>query len=321
MKIINPLYDKAFKYLMENNRLAKKVLGVILETKIEELILSQQETVVPDEKRFFTLFRLDFKAIIRKPDGSRETILIELQKSKYDTDIQRFRNYLGANYISKIDDKDETQTSENYPIVTIYILGYNLPDLPYLAVTVNNQIVNSINKEPLELESFFVSMLTHRSHILQVRRLPEERKTRLEKFMLLFNQAWHADKKYILDLQEIPKGFKDIVEYLQRPVLDEEFRRQLEAEEEIDTIFDRQESKYLQKIAEAEAEAERERKKKEQARQREEQERKEKEQALQRENQTRKQLITSAKEMKKVGIPDEKIAEITNLPVKEIKKL
>ncbi len=300
MKIINPLYDKAFKYLMENNRLAKKVLGVILETKIEELILSQQETVVPDEKRFFTLFRLDFKAIIRKPDGSRETILIELQKSKYDTDIQRFRNYLGANYISQIDDKDETQTSENYPIVTIYILGYNLPDLPYLAVTVNNQIVNSINKQPLDIESFFVSMLTHRSHILQVRRLPQERKTRLEKFMLLFNQAWHADKKYILDLQEIPKGFKDIVEYLQRPVLDEEFRRQLEAEEEIDTIFDRQESKYLQKIAEAKAEAERERKEKERV---------------------QEQLIASAKEMKKVGMADEKIAEITNLPVKEIKKL
>lgn len=31
MKIINPLYDRAFKYLMENERLAKKVISVLLD--------------------------------------------------------------------------------------------------------------------------------------------------------------------------------------------------------------------------------------------------------------------------------------------------
>ncbi len=30
MKIINPLYYKAFKYLMENTRYARKVLSVII---------------------------------------------------------------------------------------------------------------------------------------------------------------------------------------------------------------------------------------------------------------------------------------------------
>lgn len=37
MQIVNPLYDKAFKYLMENERLAKKVISVILDEEIEEL--------------------------------------------------------------------------------------------------------------------------------------------------------------------------------------------------------------------------------------------------------------------------------------------
>ena len=101
MKIINPLYDKAFKYLMEHEKYAKKVLSIILDTEIEDLTLSQQETVAPDEKRGLTLFRLDFKAVIKKRDGTKHKVLIELQKSKFSTDIRRFRAYLGASYLDK----------------------------------------------------------------------------------------------------------------------------------------------------------------------------------------------------------------------------
>ena len=85
MKIINPLYDKAFKYLMQNERYAKRILSIILDEEVVELQLSQQETVVADEKRLLTLFRLDFKAIIKKDDGSTQKVLIELQKSKYNS--------------------------------------------------------------------------------------------------------------------------------------------------------------------------------------------------------------------------------------------
>ena len=60
MKIVNPLYDKVFKYLMENERFAKRILELILEVEVLELTLSSQETIVADEKRFLTLFRLDF---------------------------------------------------------------------------------------------------------------------------------------------------------------------------------------------------------------------------------------------------------------------
>lgn len=291
MKIVNPLYDKAFKYLMENNRLAKKVLAVILETEIEELDLGQQETVFPDEKRGFTLFRLDFKAVIKNTDGTKQKVLIELQKSKYETDIQRFRNYLGLNYINKLQkSEDLNKNNEDYPIITIYILGYNLDDLPYLAVTVNNQKINSVNKKPIETESFFVEMLTHRSHILQVKRLPKNRKTRIEQFMLLFNQAWNSDKKYILDLEEIPEEFREIAEYLEKPVYSEDFRRQLEAEEEIDYIFDRQEAKYLAQI----------------------------EEAKQRENEAKYKLT---KKMLKYNEPIEEIIKETGFTKEEIKKI
>ncbi|MBW8051734.1 MAG: hypothetical protein FVQ77_15635 [Cytophagales bacterium] len=310
MKIINPLYDKAFKFLMQNKRLAKKVLSVILDQEILELSLGQQETVIPDDKRVLTLFRLDFKAIIVTPENTKQTVLIELQKSKFPTDIQRFRTYLGMNYIDSetktIADK-EVKTS--YPIITIYILGYELKDLPYMAVTVNRCVTNAVTKKEIKVNSFFVEHLTHRSHILQVKHLPEKRRTRLEKLLVIFNQAWCTNERFILDLQEVPEEFEDIVKYLQSPVMDDNFLRQLRGEEEIDQIFDEQELKYIKQIEEA-------KKREEKAKQREEKAKQREEEAKQRE---RIQNIKIIKKLYKSGMSVNKISEITGKPVSEIR--
>ena len=341
MKIINPLYDKAFKYLMENNKLAKKILSVILDVEVIEVALSQQETTLPDERRGLTLFRLDFKAIIKQADGSRKTVLIELQKSKYPTDIQRFRNYLGSSYLAKnreIEDKSivaEDKPAEYqsiYPIIAIYILGYNLDDLPYMAVTVNHDVINSVSKQKIEVSSFFVEHLTHQSHIIQVRRLPEKRQTLLEKFFVLFNQAWCTENNFIIDLQNIPEEFKDVVKYLQGPVMDDNFRRQLEAEEQLDAIFDAQEAKYLKMIAEVldekEAAEEREqeaKKSKEAAEEREQEERKQKETANKQkeaaEERERQALCKLARQMKNYEASKDDIVRETGLSIEDIEKL
>ncbi|TVQ19719.1 MAG: hypothetical protein EA361_00580, partial [Bacteroidetes bacterium] len=99
MKIINPLYDIAFKYLMQEERFARKVLSVILDSEVVSVSLNQQEAVYEDKSKLLRIFRLDFKAIIRDSSGKTSTVLIELQKSRFPTDIERFRNYLGMNYI------------------------------------------------------------------------------------------------------------------------------------------------------------------------------------------------------------------------------
>jgi len=327
MKIINPLYDKAFKYLMENNKLAKKILSVILDVEVIEVALSQQETTLPDERRGLTLFRLDFKAIIKQADGSRKTVLIELQKSKYPTDIQRFRNYLGSSYLAKnretagesvVAEEKPAEYQSIYPIIAIYILGYNLDDLPYMAVTVNRDVINSVSKQKIEVSSFFVEHLTHQSHIIQVRRLPEKRQTLLEKFFVLFNQAWCTDNNFIIDLQNIPEEFKDVVKYLQGPVMDDNFRRQLEAEEQLDTIFDAQEAKYLKKIAEVLDQ-------KEAAVERELEERKQKEEANKQKEEANKQkemlAIKLARQMKNYGASNDAIAKEAGLSVEDIENL
>jgi len=37
MKIINPIYDNSFKYLMDNEQIAKIVLSIVLDTKVLSL--------------------------------------------------------------------------------------------------------------------------------------------------------------------------------------------------------------------------------------------------------------------------------------------
>ncbi|MEM0994762.1 MAG: hypothetical protein AAGI49_17145, partial [Bacteroidota bacterium] len=85
-------------------------------------------------------------------------------------------------------------------------------------------------------------LLTHKMRIIQVRRLLDDRRSRLEKFLTLFNQAWVSSRNYILDLQEVPEEFEDVAKYLQGPVQDEAFRNKLKAEEELDLIFGKQEA-------------------------------------------------------------------------------
>ena len=309
MRIANPLYDHAFKYLMSNDRLAKKVLTTILEQEVLELELSQQEVVVANHARQFTLFRLDFKAIILNEAGKKEQVMIELQKSKLPTNLVRFRNYLGYSYTQSNKEVTGDASAEEtlLPIISIYILGYNLPDVEVMAATVDRKIIDASTKQELHIESDFIELLTHKCHILQVRRLPPKRQTRIEQFLALFNQAWVTDKKYILDLEEVSAEFKDIATYLQRPLQDKATIEQLRAEAEVEDLFSVQEAL----IKRAQQEAEEERKLKEEAIQKEKE-------AIQKEKIA---LLKLAQQMKKYGESTIAIQEATGLTIVEIEEL
>ncbi|MCB0519891.1 MAG: hypothetical protein H6577_11750 [Lewinellaceae bacterium] len=323
MKIANPLYDHAFKYLMSNDRLARKVLSVILEKEVLQLELAQQEVVIEDEERRFTLYRLDFKALVRDENGRQETVLIELQKSKLPTNALRFRSYLGLSYAQKTKSHASAvgEREAPLPIISIYILGYNVEDIPVMATKVNRRIIDMSSQEELHIESDFINLLTHTCYILQVRRLPAQRLSRIERFMTLFNQAWVAEENFILDLEEVPEEFKDIAEYLQRPLAEEELQRKLRAEEEIEELFALQEAEKAQLRSMAEAarkDKEEERRQKEEAQIREEEERRQKEQALEK---ARESALKLARLLLKTGSSVEEAARETGLTEAEIQGL
>ncbi|MBI4647373.1 MAG: hypothetical protein HY738_12505 [Bacteroidia bacterium] len=250
MKIVNPLYDQVFKYLMENEPIARKILSVIIEQEILNLQLKPQEAVYIDKKRNIPLSRFDFKAIIRSSDGCQNTVLIEIQKSNSPDPIMRFRRYLGKNYIRKetFITKEGKEESRPLPITTIYFLGYNLPEYQTPGILVNNCVIDAITKEPIETKNEFVKLLTHPSYILQINRLRPERKSRLEKLLSLFDQNQQTEDKYILDIEEdeLPSDFKDIADYLNRATHDENFILNLEFEEDIEEEFEKREQKLLE---------------------------------------------------------------------------
>jgi len=331
MQIANPLYDHAFKYLMSNDKLARKVLSVILEKEVLELDLSQQEVVIEDEERRFTLYRLDFKAVIEDEYGRRETVLIELQKSKLPTNVLRFRSYLGLAYTQKIKIRHpETQVEQDsaLPIISIYILGYNVEDIPHVAIKVNHSIIDMSSQKELDLQSDFIDLLTHTTCILQVRRLPKQRRSRIEHFLTLFNQAWVMEQKYILDLQEVPEGFEDIAEYLQRPLQEEEIRAKLRAEEEMETLFAQQEAEnayYKRTATEAKAREEEAKAREEVERRQKEEERRQKEEAKAREElaleQAREARVKLARLLLRTGMSVKDAAIETGLSEEELRVL
>jgi len=331
MKIANPLYDHAFKYLMSNDKLARKVLSVILEKEVLELELSQQEVVIEDEDRRFTLYRLDFKALIMDENGRKETVLIELQKSKLPTNVLRFRSYLGLAYTQKIKIRhSETQVEQDsaLPIISIYILGYNVEDIPYVAIKVNHCIIDMSSQKELDLQSDFIDLLTHTCCILQVRRLPKQRRSRIEQFLTLFNQAWVMEEKYILDLQEVPEDFKDIAEYLQRPLQEEELRARLRAEEEVEAMFAQQEAEneYYKRSAEeartraeeAHRQIEEERRQKEEAKAREQEAKAREQEAL---TQVLEGKLKLARVLLRTGMSAKEVAFETGLTEEQIQEL
>ncbi len=134
MKILNPLYDNAFKYLMEDNNIAKTVLSIILDTDIISLQAKPQETVLHNG-----LFRFDYKAVIKEENGDSKTILVEVQKYNSPDPIKRFRDYLGVNYsTTETIQTADGEVEASLPLVTIYILGFNVTDVDCRIIKVDN---------------------------------------------------------------------------------------------------------------------------------------------------------------------------------------
>ena len=99
MIIANPIYDTAFKRLLENDKVAKFLIGTILDCKVLSLAPNIQEYTDedPDTKKI-SLFRKDFTAIIKTKDEGEKRVIIELQKAKNLGDVYRFTRYLGNEY-------------------------------------------------------------------------------------------------------------------------------------------------------------------------------------------------------------------------------
>jgi hypothetical protein len=191
MIIANPIYDSVFKFLLEDIDIAKHLLSSIIGEEIIELDTKPQEQTVDSSRHGLSIFRVDFKALIKTQTGERKKVLIELQKSSHAYDVLRFRNYLGVNY-TQADEVDGIKQA--LPLLPIYFLGFNLSvNRPVLKIGRSYQDVGT--GEFIEEKDKFIENLSHDCFVVQIPALPNVTRTKLEKLLSVFNQRFQFDKE------------------------------------------------------------------------------------------------------------------------------
>jgi len=232
MIIANPIYDVVFKRLMENERIAKFLIGTLLNRKIKTIQVRPQEFTYENELAGLRIFRLDFIAIIETKTGEERKILIEIQKAYEELDLMRFRNYLAEQYKKK----DNLNGEELIlPITTIYILGFKLPEIESACFHVERQYKDLIDNKILDKRNRFIESLTHDSYVVQVKKIGQRYQSKLDKLLSVFEQRNFIgdseilkDYNYDVDVAEV----KLMAELLYQTGADSETRKQIAAEQE-----------------------------------------------------------------------------------------
>jgi len=127
--IANPIYDVVFKYMMEDNAVARLLVSSIIGEEVVSLEPKPQERTTninkfDDDTTSLTVYRLDFSARIKTPDGQK-SVIIEMQKASFPSDIKRFRLYLGKQYADDYNcETDEDKKGDSLMIDEDTILTY-----------------------------------------------------------------------------------------------------------------------------------------------------------------------------------------------------
>ena len=147
----------------------------------------------------FGIFRLDFVATIKTGENDYKKFLIEIQKARKQADVMRFRKYLAEHYKKE----DEVITGDGkqimiLPIVTIYLLGFNLPEVETAVVKINRQYIDCIDRKILTGKNDFIEKLTHDCFVVQILRIEGRIQNKLDKLLNFFEQKHFIDEGRML---------------------------------------------------------------------------------------------------------------------------
>jgi len=296
--IANPIYDIIFKKVMDNINVAKFIISTILNCEVLTLEPQPQEHIYIDKDDNPRLFRLDFAAnIYTKAEGERK-VLIEIQKARKDGVVERFRKYLGNEYMTSL-----------LPIITIYILGFDLDvDSPIFEINPIGQ--DSLTHERVDSKHYLVKGVTHKSYFIQTLKIKPSDNTMLEKLLSIFEQENFIDEAKTAKPFNFPvtePGLSEMVDILQFVLADAETKEKLKEElyyqEYLEDTFgekDREIATKAQIISEQKDIIA------------------EKDNALAEAIQRQKE---TAKNLKQLGMPLATIYEVTGLSIEEIEKL
>ena len=250
--VANPLYDAVFKYLMEDDRIAKTILTALLKKKVIDVKIRRNEYANLTRRESISMFRIDFAATVLDEDNKPHLMLIELQKTWLPTETLRFRRYLALQYNNEENMLKEEHEKYAIPMVAIYLLGHCIGKIEEPVIYVNHHAYTYDGKKVEEgIPDPFVESLQHDSIIVQIPLLHGRVNNRLEKVLCLFDQTNVADNKKVIKVDDKQfEGDNDmeyIVRRLQSAAADPDMRYQMNAEDEFFKELEARDSLIMEK--------------------------------------------------------------------------
>ncbi len=236
IQIANPIYDVVFKYLLDDNKVAKIFLSAILEEEIVDLEYRPKEVRTETEKSTLTVYRMDFSAKIKTTEGDHRLVIIEIQKAKYHTDIMRFRKYLGSQYADPNNMYvEEEGVKYALPIISMYFLGHSLKHTEAPVIKVKRNYYDMATGEELKEKEEFIESLTHDSYVIQIPKLKEKRRNEVEILLSIFDQGDYRSNNHVLNISEedFPEKYHSVIRRLQRAIAETKVRDTMDLEDEI----------------------------------------------------------------------------------------
>ena len=310
--VANPIYDAVFKYLMEDERIARTILSALLRKdviRIEELPV---EYISLYDSLSVLHYRL--KALIRENNHEETYIIIELQKTRH-----------APYFFHRITDEHAL------PMVAVYLLGHKVGDIEKPVIYVRHQTFD-YNGRPVTkgLPNAFVDSLTHDSIIVQIPRLHGQINNRLDEVLSVFDQTRQdADDQKMLFLDDslYPEDDADMQRILRRLLMaatDADMRMDMNVENEYYSIIEKQDTEILQHKRELEEKEVQLAKKDAQLEQQESQLAQQESQLAQQDAQLEQKdalLRTSVQMLMKAGMPLETIAAQLNITIEAVQEL
>lgn len=313
LTVANPIYDAVFKYLVEDERIARTLLSALLKREVAEVHVRKHEYTNGTRDKI-SMFRIDFGAQVRQDDGSLKLILIELQKTWVETETLRFRQYLGTQYADPDNIiKDANPEGFGLPMITVYLLGHRVGKITEPILYVQHKSYDYNGVEVTEgIPDPFVESLVHDSIIVQIPLLRGRVSNRLEKVLSVFDQS-NKDKRnrQVLNIDEQTyagdEEMNRILTRLLSAASDAKVRQDMNVEEEYFQAIENRDTAIMQ----------RDEKIKEQDSKIAEQSNQIAEQSNQIAEQ-KKALMASAQALKTAGFTAEQISTMTGLSVDDI---
>ena len=316
LTVANPIFDTVFKYLVEDERVARTLLSALLQRDVVEVNVRKHEYTNGTRDKI-SMFRIDFGAQVRQDDGSLKLVLIELQKTWLETETLRFRQYLGTQYADPDNIiKDENPEGYGLPMITVYLLGHRVGDIEESVIYVRHKSYDYNGKEVTKgIPDPFVESLVHDSIIVQIPLLRGRVSNRLEKVLSVFDQTFKDKKnRQVLNIDETmyegDEEMNRIITRLLSAASDAKVRQDMNVEEEYFQAIENRDTAIMM----------RDEKIKEQDTKIAEQSN----QIAEQSNQIAEQqnaLLLSAKALKNSGFSVKQISDMTGLPVDKIEEL